>query len=95
MGLKEDYQKKIETQLKEWTAKISELMGKAEQATADVKDKMMKDIKELVGRKDEIQQKLNEIKSAGAEKWESIKASAEKGMEDLKKTWESFKARYL
>jgi uncharacterized coiled-coil DUF342 family protein len=79
MGLKEDYQEKIETQLKEWTAKINELTGKAGQATADVKAKMLKEIEELRGRNDELQQKLNEIKSAGTEKWEMSRPAPKKG----------------
>ena len=68
MGLKEDYQEKVETHLKEWTAKINELTGKAEQASADVKAKMLKEIEDLRGRKDELQQKLNEIKAASSGK---------------------------
>jgi hypothetical protein len=38
---------------------------------------------------------LTELKSAGAEKWESLEASFEKGMEGLKKRWDSFKKKYL
>ncbi len=68
MGLKEDYQEKLEAQLKEWSAKISDLKAKADQASADVKIKMSKEIDDLKVRKEAAQQKLTEIKAAGAEK---------------------------
>jgi predicted nuclease with TOPRIM domain len=90
-----EYQEKIEAQIKAWAEKLSDLTAKAGQASLDVKAKMLREIEELHGRKDELQQRLNELKTTGADKWESLKGSAEKGMEDLKKTWESFKTRYL
>ncbi len=89
------YQEGIEAQLKEWSQRLNELTAKAQQASVEVKDKMMQEIEELRSRKDELQQSLLEIKTAGTEKWEQLKASAEKGKADLKKTWESLKARYF
>ena len=75
--------------------KLNEMNAKAQKASGDVKAKMLKEIAEMRDRKDELQQKLTELKSAGAEKWESLKASAEKGKEDLKKRWDSFKKKYF
>jgi len=92
---REHYQEQFEAQIKEWGTKLNELTAKAQQASGDVKAKMLKEIAEMGERKDELQKKLTELKSAGAEKWESLKASAEKGMGDLKKRWDSFKMKYL
>ena len=92
---REHYQEEIEAQIKEWATKLNEMTAKAQQASADVKAKMLKEIAEIRERKDELQQKLTELKSAGAEKWESLEASFEKGMEGLKKRWDSFKRKYL
>jgi len=92
---REHYQEEIEAQIKEWATKLNEMTAKAQQASADVKAKMLKEIAEIKDRKDELQRKLSELKSAGAEKWESLEASFEKGMEGLKKRWDSFKTKYL
>ncbi|HEX9883036.1 MAG TPA: hypothetical protein VGA79_03635 [Desulfobaccales bacterium] len=94
MGLKEAYQEKLEAQLKEWSAKLNELKAKADKATADAKIKMYREIDNLKAKKDVAQQKLDEIKAAGAEKWESLKAASEKTMEDLKSKWASVKAKF-
>jgi len=94
MGLKEAYQEKLEAQLKQWSARLEELKGKADKATADAKIKMYREIEDLKARKEAAQQKLKEIKAAGAEKWESLKAASEKTMEDLKHKWESVKGKF-
>ena len=92
---REHYQEQIEAQIKEWATKLNEMTAKAQQASADVKAKILKEIAEIRERKDELQKKLTELKSAGAEKLESLEASFEKGMEGLKKRWDSFKTKYL
>ena len=94
MGLKEAYQEKLEAQLKEWSAKITELKAKADLASADAKIKLYRELDDLKARKAAAQEKLNEIKAAGAEKWESLKAAADKGLEDLKHRWESVKGKF-
>ena len=92
---REHYQEQIEAQIKEWTTKLNKMTANAQQASADIKAKMLKEIAEMVALKDQLQHKLSELKSAGAEKWESLEASFEKAMEDLKKRWGSFKTKYL
>jgi uncharacterized protein YbjQ (UPF0145 family) len=94
MGLKEAYQEKIEAQLKEWSAKLHEMKAKADKATADAKIEMYKQIDHLRAQKDAAQQKLNDIKGASAESWEALKTGSEKALEEMKKTWESVKAKF-
>lgn len=94
MGMKEAYQEKIEAQLKEWSARLTELKAKADQATADAKLEMHKQIDDLRARKEAAQQKLNDLKATGSEKWENLKAGSEKAMEDLKDAWEKIKSRF-
>jgi chromosome segregation ATPase len=95
MGLKEDYLDKIEPQIREWAAKINELKAKAEKGSAEMKIKMTQEIEDLRARKEAAQQKLAEMRAAGAEKWESLKTGTEKAVEEWKKKWESLKSKYL
>jgi uncharacterized protein YbjQ (UPF0145 family) len=94
MGLKEAYQEKIEAQLKEWSAKLHEMKAKADKAGADAKIEMYKQIDHLRAQKDAAQHKLNEIKGASAETWETLKSGSEKALGEMKKTWESVKAKF-
>jgi hypothetical protein len=55
---------------------------------------MYQEIDDLKAKKEVAQQKLDEIKAAGAEKWESLKAASEKTMEDLKSKWANVKAKF-
>jgi chromosome segregation ATPase len=94
MGLKESYQEKLEAQIKEWSAKLTELKAKADKAGAEAKVQMNQQIDQLRARTETAQQKLNEIKAASADTWEHLKASSEKAVEEMKKTWGSLKSKF-
>ncbi len=85
----------LEAQLKEWATKINEITDKAQQASADVKARMLKEINEMKDLKDDVKRKLTDLKAAGGEKWKSLEANAERSLDDLKKRWDDFKAKYL
>ena len=93
MDLKE-YQEKMEAQLKDLTAKLEELKGKAAKAGADAKAEMNKQLEALKPKLDAAQQKMKELRAAGGETWEKVKEGSEKAMADLKKTWESIKSKF-
>jgi hypothetical protein len=94
MKLKQAYQEKLEAQIKEWSAKLTELKAKADKTSADAKTQMYQQIDQLRARKEAAQQKLTEIKAASADSWEALKAGSEKTLDELKKTWESMKSKF-
>lgn len=94
MGLKEAHQEKIEAQIREWSAKLQEFKAKADKASAEAKIQMYQQIDNLQAKKEAAQQKLNEIKAAGAESWEALKAGSEKALAEMKKTWEEMKSKF-
>ena len=91
MGLKEAYQEKLEAQFKEWSAKVMELQAKTEMAKADAKIELHKHLQTLKAKQEVAQQKLKELKEAGADAWEKAKPDLEKALENLKSAWESIK----
>ena len=95
MGLKEDYQAKLEAQLKEWSGKLNELKAKADKTTAEAKAKMYQEIDDLKPKIEAAQQRLGEIKAASAEKWESLKAASDKTMTELKSRWDGIKKKFF
>jgi predicted nucleic acid-binding Zn-ribbon protein len=94
MGLKEAYQEKLEAQLKEWSAKAKELQAKAETAKADAKVELQKHLDSLRAKQEAAQEKLKEIKEAGAAAWEKTKPGVEKAMADLSSAWERIKKHF-
>ena len=72
------YEEKLDAQLKEWNAKIALFKAKAENAKADAKIGYYKAIDALEHKQNEARTKLHELKTAGDEAWESVKAGAEK-----------------
>ena len=81
---KKAYQAKIEAQLKEWGARIDELMAKAETSRAELKVKYEKQIEDLRAKQDVVQQRLRELRESGEEAWEGVKAGMEKSVGELK-----------
>ena len=72
------YEEKLDAQLKEWNAQLALLKAKAENAKADAKIDYYKTIDTLEHKRDKAKTKLQELKTAGDEAWESVKAGAEK-----------------
>lgn len=84
MESKDVYKAKIDAQLKEWSIKIADLKAKAELAEANVKVEYLKQIELLSARKEKAQAKLEELKIAGDEAWESLSKGMEKAVSELK-----------
>ncbi len=81
------YEEKFDAQLKEWNAQIALLKAKAENAKADAKVDYYKTIEALEKKQDKAKTMLQELKTAGDEVWEDVKAGAENA-------WTEFKTAY-
>ncbi len=68
---------KMEAQLKQWGAKLDELVAKTKEVGAEAKVEYRKGIDDLKAKHQAAQAKLDELKAAGGEKWESLKAGVE------------------
>ena len=84
MESKDEYKAKIDEQLKEWSIKIAGLKIKAELAEAHMKIEYLKQVEALHVMKEKAQVKLEELKIAGDETWETLKTGLEKAASELK-----------
>ena len=73
MQLKDTYQEKLETQLKEWNAKIGELRSRAERVATGARVKYQEEVEALRFRYEGAQRKLQELKQAGEGVWEDLR----------------------
>jgi uncharacterized integral membrane protein len=80
---KEEYQRKLEAQLAEWSAEIEQLKEKADQAGADLKDEYLEQIENLRARQQDARENLAQLKEAGDDAWEELKAGANRAWEAL------------
>jgi len=68
---------KIETQIKQWGAKVDGLVAKADQASAEAKTNYHERIDDLKAKYRIARSKLAELKAASNKKWESLKTGVE------------------
>jgi predicted ATP-binding protein involved in virulence len=78
------YEEKLEAQMKEWNAQIALLKAKADKAKAQTKIEYYTIIEGLQQKRDKAMVKLQQLKAAGPEAWEGLKASVEKGWTEVK-----------
>jgi predicted ATP-binding protein involved in virulence len=88
------YEEKLEAQLKEWGAQLALLKAKADNAKADAKIEYYKTIEALQSKQNEAKKKLQELKTAGDEAWESIKAGVEKAWAEVKTAYHDASSRF-
>ena len=74
---------KMETQLKQWGAKLDEFVTKAEGVGAVVKEDYCKQIEFLKAKHKVVQTKLDEFKVASGKEWETFKTGVEDTWNDL------------
>jgi len=84
MESKDVYKAKVDAQIKEWAIKIADLKAKAELAESSVKVEYLKQVEALSAKKKEAQAKLEELKKAGDEAWDTLKAGLEQAVLELK-----------
>jgi seryl-tRNA synthetase len=94
MGMKEDFEKKLEDRLREYEAEIESLRKKAEEAGAEARDEYMAEVNKLGERKAEAEEKLQELKQAGDTTWENLKAGAESAWDSLEEGVRSAASRF-
>ncbi len=84
MSSKDVYKDKLDEQLKEWSIKIADLKIKAELAEANLRVEYIKQVEMLRVKKEEAEIKLDELKKAGDDAWETLKSGVDKAASELK-----------
>jgi len=88
------YEEKLDAQLAEWNAQIALIKAKAENAKADAKIDYYKTIDALEHKRDMAKTKLQELKTAGDEAWEVVKAGVEKVWSEVKTSYHDAASKF-
>jgi uncharacterized coiled-coil DUF342 family protein len=94
MGMKQVYQQKMDARLREWQAKIDELKARADQAGAEQKLEYYEQIESLRARQQKAREQLDELRSAGEDAWEDVKAGVELAWQDLQDAFQRAAAKF-
>jgi hypothetical protein len=94
MDKKEEYQKRVEAQLKEWKTKIEMLEARGAKFTAETKAELLKDIGELRQKRTLVNEKWNALQSVSGESWDTMKDGVERAAAELKSAMERVKSRF-
>jgi outer membrane murein-binding lipoprotein Lpp len=90
---KEEYQRKLSSEMQELDVKIDELKAKAGRASDSVKAEFARDMEALDRQKAVLAEKMEAVKSSSASKWDDVKAGANSAMDSVKQTYEKAKAK--
>jgi hypothetical protein len=95
MTARDAYVRKLKEQIDRWNAELSKLEAKAKQPLAGMKETYERQLKELRGRRNVVQQQLVEIQKAGDHAWDDLREGTDKAWkameESIKKAWSVFK----
>ncbi len=94
MGKKEAYEQKLEAQLKEWKIDINKMKAKADKADAEAKLEYYKQIEDMRTKQEAAQKKLTELKAAGEDAWEDLKAGIDLAWGSLGDAVKSARSRF-
>jgi chromosome segregation ATPase len=83
VATKEEYQKKLEAQLEEWDAQLDQLRARAQEAQANVREKIESELENLKAQRAAVQAKLDELRNRSENAWEDLRDGVEKAWSDL------------
>ena len=81
---KKAYEEYAKAKIKEIDARMQELQAKAEQTKAESRMEYEKNLEEARQKKQELQQQLDSIRSAGEDAWQSLKTGFDAALSDMK-----------
>lgn len=85
---------RLEEQLKEWGVDLEKIKSRANQAKADVKTEIDREVSTLRSKLNEAQKKLEEQKTAGGAASSEMKKGVENAWAELKKAFDSARAKF-
>ena len=85
---RDEYAREISQRLDELDAKYEELKTRAATAEGQAKQELEEKLAEAKPKRDAAAKKLDELKQAGADRWEKVKEGVGSALEDLKKVFE-------
>jgi uncharacterized coiled-coil DUF342 family protein len=91
---KEAYLEKLKAKLDEWNAQIDKLKAKAAQSKADAKIEIEKRVGDLETRRQEVENKIQQLVQASGSAWKDLKGGVQRAWDKLDEAVKSATAKF-
>lgn len=88
------YRERAEASLGEWSAKVDELLAKADKARAEGKIELYDRLENLRARRDVARRRLATLKSSGGEAWQQVRDGMSQALHDLEEAATTLQRRF-
>ena len=92
---KDAFQRKVQSELDEMQARITQLRGQVNQVSAEARADIQKAIEEFEKKKDQANKKAEAIHSSTAFSWEQVKLKTAAAMDDLRDSLARARSHFL
>lgn len=83
------YQEKADAELRAWSARIDELLARAEAQKAEGKIELYERLEKLGAKRDTVREQLAELKESSAQAWDEVREGFEQSIYDLSSAFHS------
>ena len=90
----EHYKAKLNAQLDEWKADLDKMRAKADSKSADARKEMNESIEALESKLAQGRSKLEELRGASTEAFESMRAGANNAWDNIKEAFDKAKSKF-
>jgi len=88
------YQEKADAELRAWSARIDELLARAQAQKAAGKIELLERVEKLGKQRDNVREQLAELKESGAQAWDKVREGFEQSIYDLSSAFHSAVDRF-
>lgn len=83
MTMREDYEKRLQTQLADWKVELDRLWGKAKDAQSDAAKEYHRQIDKLKAQRESMEKDLAKMRKASEESWKDLRAGTESAWKSM------------
>jgi uncharacterized coiled-coil DUF342 family protein len=94
MNKKDEFVRKMHSELDQWNNEIDALITRADKAEEQVQTEFRQQIKTLHGKRDEVHNQLYELEQASENAWEDMKLGIEMAVVDISEAINSAISRF-
>jgi predicted nucleic acid-binding Zn-ribbon protein len=94
MTTRKEYIDDLSVKLKSWDTEISKLELRLKESSNEAKENLSKRIAELEVKKENLQNRIEVLKSSSEDAWSEIKSGMEKIESEIQETLENVKSKF-
>lgn len=87
MEKRDEYLEKINAQIEQCNVKLMRMRGKATEVHADMKLEYLKQVDKIESKREDLNEKYEQLKKSNENSWEDIKEGTEKAFNELKESF--------